>query len=92
MKKDSDKMDFDDREASQSIFYKKGVYEMGLHPCLRCKNLIERVENEKGELGKCTAFPDGIPFETYVYMHHWDKPENCNNGIGFEPIDDIYRL
>jgi len=64
------------------------VYEMGLHPCLRCKNFIERVGNEKGELGRCTAFPDGIPFETYVYMHHWDKPENCNNGIGFEPTDD----
>ena len=59
---------------------------IGLHPCLRCKNFIEEAEYKNGDLGKCKAFPDGIPDNVYAYMHHYDKPENCNNGIGFDAI------
>lgn len=61
---------------------------MGKHPCFRCKNFIEKAEHQSGEFGRCKAYPDGIPYEVFAYMDYWDKPENCNNGIGFEPIDD----
>ena len=57
---------------------------MGKHPCLRCKNFIERIENANGDLGRCKAYPEGIPYNVYAYMKHWDKPSNCNTGIGFE--------
>lgn len=61
---------------------------IGKHTCLRCSNFLEKAPKGSGEFGKCRAFPDGIPIEVYAYMHHWDKPENCNNGIGFEPDED----
>lgn len=61
---------------------------MGKHPCLRCKNFIKRDESDIGELGICKAYPNGIPYEVYSYMHHDSKPSDCSNGIGFEPIEN----
>ncbi len=60
---------------------------MGKHPCLRCKNFIEEFDLQSGEFGRCKAFPEKIPYDTFAHMELWDKPENCNNGIGFEPIE-----
>jgi len=57
----------------------------GMHTCYRCKNFIEKAELGSGEFGNCKAFPQGIPYEVFACMSRWEKPENCNNGIGFEP-------
>ena len=57
---------------------------IGKHVCYRCNNFLGNSESQNDEFGKCKAFPNGIPYEIYAYMHHWDKPKNCNNGIGFE--------
>lgn len=64
---------------------------MGTHPCLRCRQFLERASNDAGELGKCEAFPNGIPYEVYAYMHHDSQPTECNNGIGFEPIEQTEK-
>lgn len=60
----------------------------GIHPCERCKNFITQAPKHSGELGSCVAYPNGIPERVYAFMHHWDKPKECNNGIGFEPKDE----
>lgn len=56
---------------------------IGRHICEMCKNLIEIGDN--ADDWKCNAFPDGIPYEVYAYINHWNPPKDCNNGIGFEP-------
>ena len=61
---------------------------MGKLPCLLCKNFLELAEPNSEEFGKCKAFPDGIPYEHYAFMHHGDRPKECNNNIGFEPEED----
>lgn len=62
---------------------------MGKLPCLLCKNFVELAEHNHKEFGKCKAFPDGIPYEHYAFMHHGDRPKECNNGIGFEPEEGV---
>ena len=43
----------------------------------------------KKEIGKCKAFPDGIPFEILSGEVSHDKPlPNQNNNIVFEPIKE----
>lgn len=61
---------------------------IGKHPCLRCKNYTNKDATNNNEFGRCKAFPNGIPDTVYAYMHHWDTPIDCNNGIGFKPIED----
>ena len=64
---------------------------MGQHPCLRCKHFLEEAPLGKVEIGKCEAFPNGIPYEVFAYMSLSGKPQNCNNGIGFEPDEQITK-
>lgn len=61
---------------------------VGTHPCLRCLNFIEKAEHQSCEFGKCKAYPNGIPYEVFAYMDFWNKPIDCNNGIGFEPKEN----
>ena len=61
---------------------------IGKHLCLQCKNFIECAPRRSGEFGQCRAFPKGIPYEVYAYMDNWNKPKNCNNGIGFEAEEE----
>ena len=61
---------------------------IGKHTCLRCKNYIDTDTAENGEFGYCRAYPNGIPDTVYAFMHHWDTPKDCNNGIGFEPKEN----
>ena len=53
-----------------------------LDDCSKCKN---RMGFDKGHT-ICKAFPMGVPYE------HQEKDlisiKKCNNGIGFEPIED----
>lgn len=62
---------------------------IGRHTCKLCKNFISgnRFSDEKG--CQCKAFPDKIPYETYAFIRNWDAPKNCNNGIGFEPNEEV---
>lgn len=46
--------------------------------CNNCKHKLPR--------GKCTAFPDGIPFDVLVGTISHNKPISGDNGIVFEPI------
>ncbi len=62
---------------------------MGKLPCFLCKHFRERAEYENGSLGKCDAYTEGIPYEHYAFMHHGDRPKECNNGIGFEPEEGV---
>lgn len=56
--------------------------------CLRCKQFIERVPAQTVGLGKCKAFPDGIPYDVFAYINYDNKPKICNNGVGFESDDN----
>lgn len=57
---------------------------IGRIKCQGCKNLIEN--NVYPAPWKCTAFPNGIPEKKLMYITR-DPCINCNNGIGYEPID-----
>jgi len=57
---------------------------IGALKCTVCKHNI--TENIRSSEWKCDAFPNGIPEEKIMYITH-DPCINCNNGIGFEPID-----
>lgn len=40
----------------------------------------------------CDAFPEGIPYDHYLYD---DKKNHCNNGIKYEQVDETdirYKL
>lgn len=57
---------------------------IGRIKCKGCKNFIEK--NISPTPWKCTAFPNGIPEKNLMYITR-DPCVNCNNGIGYEPID-----
>ena len=57
---------------------------MKICKCMRCKNFT--TEDWQSNKWKCAAFPEGIPEEKLCYLSR-DACENCNNGIGFEPIE-----
>lgn len=57
---------------------------MGRPLCERCKNFIKFDENFNAY---CKVFPNGIPDDFYSHLNPWKPPKNCDNGIGFEPID-----
>ena len=38
---------------------------------------------------KCKAFPDGIPEKILTGEHDHTKPFKGDNGIRFEPIEDL---
>lgn len=50
--------------------------------CVRCANFLS--QKNITDDWKCKAFPEGIPYEHYAFMNHWNPPENCNNSIGYE--------
>ncbi|WP_024856259.1 hypothetical protein [Ruminococcus albus] len=51
-----------------------------------CKDCKNRLPNIDGWLACCKAFPDGYPKEfNFIDLK---KRKECNNGIGFEPIED----
>lgn len=53
--------------------------------CGECKHYRGYVN---GRQSACDAFPDGAPSRYIV----WDDPKKykeCNNGIGYEPIEDV---
>jgi len=54
--------------------------------CLRCKNFIGYDDILDADTWKCSAFPDGIPYERYSGIND-DNCQHCNNGIGFEQTE-----
>ena len=57
--------------------------------CFRCKHFSQG-SDEKGK-SKCQAFPDGIPFDMCIEPGHHTKPFPGDNGILFEPRDDLKK-
>lgn len=53
-----------------------------INDCGNCKHQRPLID---GWLDCCDAFPDGIPMD-FDYSKVKDMKE-CNNGIGFEPIE-----
>ena len=58
---------------------------IGKIKCLRCNNFISGQLRDYS--AKCKAYPDGIPERKLAFITY-DPCINCNNGIGFEPIED----
>ncbi len=56
---------------------------IGRFKCQMCKHFLTPDRNIQD--WKCEAFPDGISEEKLCYITR-DPCINCNNGIGFEPI------
>lgn len=59
---------------------------IGSLTCRLCKNFLSPDKHPKD--WRCKAFPNGIPEMTIANMKPFERPKNCNNGIGFEPIED----
>jgi len=49
--------------------------------CFTCKYLLQDM--------KCKAFPKGIPEKILTGEHDHTKPFKGDNGIRFEPIEDL---
>ena len=58
---------------------------IGSFKCRRCKH--NHNPNDKIDNWKCDAFSEGIP-EMKICFITRDPCVDCNNGIGFEPIED----
>ncbi|SEK76581.1 hypothetical protein [Ruminococcus albus] len=54
-----------------------------VNDCRECKHKLPKIE---GWLACCEAFPNGQPND-FDYSKVKEITE-CNNGIGFEPIED----
>ena len=50
--------------------------------CSECRN---RLPKKDGWIACCKAFPDGYP--TNFDFKNLRERKECNNGIGFEPIE-----
>ena len=57
---------------------------IGRHKCQLCINTFN--PNERPLDLKCKAFPEGIPERKIAYIQR-DPCTDCNNGIGFKPIE-----
>lgn len=57
---------------------------IGALKCTICKHNF--TEDMRDSEWKCDAFPDGIPDEKIMRITR-DPCINCNNGIGFEPVE-----
>ena len=56
--------------------------------CSWCKNLIQK--NQYPQPWKCKAFPNGMPETKLMYITR-DPCIDCNNGIGFEPDEELNK-
>ena len=57
---------------------------IGRAKCQKCAHFL--TPDKHTPEWACDAFPDGIP-EMKICFLDMDSCENCNNGIGFEPIE-----
>ena len=53
--------------------------------CLGCEH-FNTLDNDKLS---CKAYPDGIPKEIITSEHDHTKPFKGDNGIRFEPVEDL---
>ena len=60
-----------------------------MKPEVNCNN-CKHYGDDYG-LGKCKAFPDGIPLPIAAGNILHDKPFNGDKGIRFTPMDDPYK-
>lgn len=60
---------------------------IGRFPCEFCKNFLNG-DMLNPDTWKCRAYPNGIPETVITFMQPLARPKVCNNGIGFEPIED----
>ena len=51
--------------------------------CSKCKNRLPKID---GWLACCKAFPEGFP-KDFDFRNLKERGE-CNNGIGFEPMEE----
>ena len=58
---------------------------IGSCKCQLCKHFL--TPDKHCKQWKCEAFPSGIPEDKICYID-FDPCNNCNNGIGFEHIED----
>jgi len=54
------------------------------YPCDRCKYKRPNIDGWKCV---CDAFPQGIPKE-HIFEKNIVKLKECNNGMGYDPIED----
>ena len=59
---------------------------IGRFKCEMCKNFLSG--GITIDAWKCKAYPNGIPELKIAYIT-FDSCVNCNNGIGFEPIEEV---
>ena len=57
---------------------------IGSFKCQRCKYFL--TPDKHYQDWKCEAFPEGIPEMKLCYITR-DPCIDCNNGIGFEPVE-----
>lgn len=55
------------------------------YPCMNCIHIRPNIDGWKCA---CDAFPDGIP-DKYLFFEDVTKLSECNNGIGYEPEENI---
>jgi hypothetical protein len=58
---------------------------IGRFKCEMCKHFLTPNDNIRN--WKCAAFPQGIPEMKIAFITR-DLCVDCNNGIGFEPIEN----
>ncbi|HRP70302.1 MAG TPA: hypothetical protein PLY93_12270 [Turneriella sp.] len=59
----------------------------GVSQCLYCTHYQSIRHGEK--IPRCKAFPDGIPMPLFFTEVSHRKPYPLDNGIQFEPIDEL---
>lgn len=58
---------------------------IGQAKCQKCVHFL--TPDKHASEWACEAYPDGIPEKKICYIDR-DPCVNCNNGIGFEPIEN----